>query len=261
MNKLTPLLFASLAFIPAGLQAQQPPVDGAYRAQSSDGPVVLELEEVATGVIEGRFRSSGRISEVEAEMASDGSFKGFVLADEGRFYFEAAIEGEVMTLHLYPRNQRGTPDPNTAEELLFERTGDATGIGGIGLDDQNIIDDASQPLVIAPTWDYNSNQAHQWRADLSGREMHYVSSGMEADAGSTEAYYDFCYSGLFSYEIGRGGSTELGTGEWRIATSNGVVGLELLFDHGGVDRLIMERRGGALHANGIQVGMQASAQC
>lgn len=258
MNKLSPLVLAIL--IPVSLQAQEGTVNGAYRARSSDGPVVLELEEVATGVLEGRFRASGRISDVEAEMASDGSFSGFILADEGRYYFEAAMEGEIMTLHLYPRNQRGTPDPSTAEELLFERTGEAT-MGDLGEDPEEV-EAASQPLVSAPTWDYNSNQAHQWRADLSGREIHYTSSGnMGVDAGSTDAYYDFCYNGLFNYEIGRGGSTELGTGEWRIATSNGVVGLELIFDHGGFERLIMDRRGGLLHANGIEVGVQASSAC
>lgn len=262
MKRLTPFLLTFVLVIPSSLEAQRPPVDGAYRAQSNDGPVVLELAEIATGVIEGRFRASGRISEVEAEMASDGSFSGFVLADEGRFYFEAAIEGEVMTLHLYPRNQRGTPDPTTAEELVFERTGDATGIGGIGVRNLGTAEEPSQPLVVATSWDYNSNQAHVWRQDLAGTEIHYVSSGgMDPDAGSIDAYYDFCYSGLFNYEIGRGGSIEMGTGEWRVATSNGVVGLELLFDHGGSDRLIMKRQGGALHANGIQVGVQSSSQC
>ena len=259
-------LVLALAF-PAAAAAQQEELVGTYRAFGSQGAVILSLREAGRGLLDGTYTVSGRTSEVELEVARDGSFKGWVMAEDGRIWVEGSLADEVLSLQVYETDLGGDPNPSSGRELFFERSEDeAAPASGADPEQANSGGEPTQPLISATVWDYNAFEAHQWRQDLSGLEVTYVASGgVGAPPGEgIQAFYDLCYDGLFTYEITRTGpraGTELGTGEWRVGTNAGVVGLELIFDHGGLDRLILQRRGDAVYANGVELELVASGQC
>jgi len=125
----------------------------------------------------------------------------------------------------------------------------------------------------------DSPLAQQWRQVIAGKKVTYISSYSSNSLGgggmSTKNVYHFCSSGQFAFsddssvtlnmpgtpDLGTPGTSDGGSGTWRIITEGQLAGVELRFNSGEVVVYRLDMQDGAVYANGDRVYVTPGEAC
>ncbi|MCF8381813.1 MAG: hypothetical protein K9H49_19745 [Bacteroidales bacterium] len=113
-------LYLSISLITSSLSFTQT-FNGTYSYTSDEATLTLSLQEVSGSVISGTLQSTKGISyQVQGEIMG-GVAMGVCFDDQSGVYFEASLEGTLLTLGLIEADAFNMPDYNTARYYVFEK--------------------------------------------------------------------------------------------------------------------------------------------
>lgn len=274
-----PLILAAL-LMPMPLMAQNPGFSGSFSSPGQNGTIVVTLQSAGNGQYTGTMSNGTLTWQLRGEL-SEGALTGTVNTGQAVLGFEAHVAGSQLQLILVPIGPDGTPQVDRGQELQFMRAPGPAARAGSARAGGNPTT-APPPAAGASGQTGgpvdNSPLARQWRAQLAGKKVTYISSYSSNTVGggglSTRYVYHLCSDGRFAFygsdvvshnmpDVGAPGGGSMGAngGTWRIVTQGQVAGIELRFGNGQTELYRLDRQGGQTYANGNRVYVTPGELC
>lgn len=272
-----PALASCLLALALPLAAQR--YSGTFTMAGQAGPVTLVLQQAGNGIVTGTMSGNGVSFQIEARPEED-AIAGMATGQQGRLFFQAGLEGDQLVMLFVEPGPDGSPNYDTAQQLVFARqaagaAGGAMGMGGAGATGQP--PGGMQPAQPSQPGglDDGTPLGREWRQGLAGKKLTRMSSYSSGSSGGYSSRDDLflCSSGEYQYRgsssvsvdvggaFGNSGGNEGETGRWRVITEGQVAGLELHLSSGGTRMVRLDLNDGTVFANGDRVFVTAAEVC